>query len=245
MQILVLDTLSKKRNSLTSVLKIGNTSLRHTSREILASNLQSLDRKSASVLPIAICTASAQESQEIVEELRSKHSDVPIIVAQKDLQGSEVSQILDVGADDAVSLPILPQELMSRIHAIMRRAINVHKSTINLGWISINLAGGFPEIQDHMVPLTGKEFAIFQLLAINADKVVSRKVIYNSLYSLSDSLPFEKGIDVHIFNIRKKLNKISANAGLNLETVTGRGFILRSENKKDQSGDMSTQALIR
>jgi two-component system response regulator TctD len=220
------------------VLKIGGISMRHVSREFLTTNLQSIDCQSASVLPIAISTSSAQESQKIVEELRSRRSDIPIIVAQKGLQGNDASQILDAGADDVALLPILPRELMSRIHAIMRRAINVHESTINLGWININLVGGFPEIQDRMVPLTGKESTIFQLLAINADKVVSRKVIYNSLYSLSDALPFEKVIDVHIFNIRKKLDKISASAGLNLETITGRGFILRSKKKIGQNENM-------
>jgi two-component system cell cycle response regulator CtrA len=130
-----------------------------------------------------------------------------------------------VGADDYMTKPFHRDELVARIHAIMRRSKGHAQSVIQTDDLVVNLDTKTSEVNGARVHLTGKEYAMLELLSLRKGMTLTKEMFLNHLYGGIDE-PEVKIIDVFMCKLRKKL--AGASGGKNyIETVWGRGYVLR------------------
>jgi len=161
---------------------------------------------------------------DIARDLRAT-SDVPIIMLSA--RGDEVDRILglEFGADDYVTKPFSPRELVSRVKAILRRVEGSPAERIRVGDLEIDTGSRQVRVGDQEVHLTTSEYAILLHLARHPGKAFSRQAILAALW---DETPVgeERAVDVHIHNIREKIEADHKNPAYVL-TVRGFGYRLR------------------
>lgn len=163
---------------------------------------------------------------DIAKELRVE-SNIPIIMLSA--RGDEVDRILglEFGADDYVTKPFSPRELVSRVKAILRRVENSpdEKAFIEVGDLTIDTRARQVRIGGEPVHLTSSEYGILLHLARHPGTAFSRQAILAALW---DEAPIgdERAVDVHIHNIREKIEADHKNPAYVL-TVRGYGYRLR------------------
>ncbi|MGL4455714.1 MAG: envelope stress response regulator transcription factor CpxR [Plesiomonas sp.] len=147
-------------------------------------------------------------------------------------RGSELDRVLglELGADDYLPKPFNDRELVARIRAILRRTVRVSgnedKGQECLQFDQITLYPGRQEVryQDAALDLTGTEFTLLQLLIQHPGEIISRETL--SLDILGKRLsPFDRSIDMHMSNLRKKLPERSDGQPW-FKTLRGRGYLL-------------------
>ena len=125
--------------------------------------------------------------------------------------------------------PFHKDELIARIHAIVRRSKGHAQSVINTGDLCVNLDTKTVEVNSARVHLTGKEYQMLELLSLRKGTTLTKEMFLNHLYGGMDE-PELKIIDVFICKLRKKL--ADANQGEHhIETVWGRGYTLRDPHE--------------
>jgi len=163
---------------------------------------------------------------DIARDLRAT-SNVPIIMLSA--RGDEVDRILglEFGADDYVTKPFSPRELVSRVKAILRRVDggSDERASIEVGDLEIDTQSRQVKLQGQPMHLTSSEFGILLHLARHPGKAYSRQDILSALWDESP-VGDERAIDVHIHNIREKLEEDPKNPTYIL-TVRGFGYRLR------------------
>jgi two-component system cell cycle response regulator CtrA len=130
------------------------------------------------------------------------------------------------GADDYMTKPFHRDELVARIHAIVRRSKGHAQSMVQSGDLIVNLDSKMVEINGARVHLTSKEYQVLELLSLRKGMTLTKEMFLNHLYGGMDE-PEVKIIDVFMCKLRKKL--ANASNGKNyIETVWGRGYVLRN-----------------
>src|SRR5258708_4529754 len=125
--------------------------------------------------------------------------------------------------------PFHKDELVARIHAIVRRSKGHAQSVIQTGDLVVNLDTKTVEVGGQRVHLTGKEYQMLELLSLRKGTTLTKEMFLNHLYGGMDE-PELKIIDVFICKLRKKL--ANASEGRNfIETVWGRGYVLREPHE--------------
>ncbi len=162
---------------------------------------------------------------EVLRQLRLAKITTPILI----LSGSDDTENkikgFGFGADDYLTKPFHREELVARIHAIIRRSKGHSQSTIRTGRVTVNLDAKTVDVDGQTVHLTGKEYQMLELLSLRKGTTLTKEMFLNHLYGVMDE-PELKIIDVFICKLRKKLAE--ATGGQNhIETVWGRGYVLR------------------
>jgi DNA-binding response OmpR family regulator len=164
---------------------------------------------------------------DMARDLRQKSNNVPIIMLSA--KGDEVDRILglEFGADDYVTKPFSPRELVSRVKAILRRTANTSEthSCLVVDELEIDDTSRQVTMAGEPVHLTSSEYGILMLLARHPGKAFSRQAILAALWDESP-VGDERAIDVHIHNMREKLEADPKNPAY-LLTVRGFGYRLR------------------
>lgn len=162
---------------------------------------------------------------EVMRQLRLAQVLTPILILSGNDDASEKVKGFGFGADDYLTKPFHREELIARIHAIVRRSKGHAQSVISIGRIQVNLDAKTVEVEGAPVHLTGKEYQMLELLSLRKGTTLTKEMFLNHLYGGMDE-PELKIIDVFICKLRKKL--CEATGGENyIETVWGRGYVLR------------------
>jgi len=164
---------------------------------------------------------------EVLRQLRAGGVDTPVVMltGQADV-GSKV-KALSTGADDYVTKPFHNYELTARIRAVVRRSKGFAQSTIRIGEFTLNLdAKTLDDAVGGRVPLSNKEYQILELLCLRAGSTLTKEVFLNHLYGDLDE-PDPKIIDVFVCKLRKKLAAAHTDGANCIETVWGRGYLVR------------------
>ena len=166
---------------------------------------------------------------DVLRKLRTAKIDTPILILSGISEMENKVKGLGFGADDYLTKPFHKEELVARIHAIIRRSKGHSQSVINTGKLAVNLDSKTVDVGGKRVHLTGKEYAMLELLSLRKGTTLTKEMFLNHLYGGIDE-PELKIIDVFICKLRKKLAK--ATDGDNyIETVWGRGYVLSDPNK--------------
>ena len=161
----------------------------------------------------------------MLKKLRVAKIDTPILILSGMAEPDDKAKGLGFGADDYMTKPFDKRELVARIHAIVRRSKGHAQSIIRTGKLSVNLDTRTVEVEGQRLHLTGKEYAMLELLSLRKGTTLTKEMFLNHLYGGMDE-PELKIIDVFICKLRKKL--ASATGGDHyIETVWGRGYVLR------------------
>ncbi|WP_380052196.1 response regulator transcription factor CtrA [Falsihalocynthiibacter sp. SS001] len=162
---------------------------------------------------------------EVLRQLRLARVDTPILILSGEDDTENKIKGFGFGADDYMTKPFHREELVARIHAIIRRSKGHSQSVINTGKISVNLDAKTVSVLGKTVHLTGKEYQMLELLSLRKGTTLTKEMFLNHLYGGMDE-PELKIIDVFICKLRKKLTD-ATNGENNIETVWGRGYVLR------------------
>lgn len=166
---------------------------------------------------------------DVLRKLRTAKINTPILILSGIIEMETKVKGLGFGADDYLTKPFHKEELVARIHAIIRRSKGHSQSVIHTGKIAVNLDSKTVDVNKNRVHLTGKEYAMLELLSLRKGTTLTKEMFLNHLYGGIDE-PELKIIDVFICKLRKKLAK--ATDGDNyIETVWGRGYVLSEPNE--------------
>jgi two-component system cell cycle response regulator CtrA len=162
---------------------------------------------------------------DVLRQLRLAKVETPILILTGQDDTENKLKGFGFGADDYMTKPFHRQELVARIHAIVRRSKGHAQSVIQTGKFTVNLDAKTVEVEGAPVHLTGKEYQMLELLSLRKGTTLTKEMFLNHLYGGMDE-PELKIIDVFICKLRKKLSE--ATGGENyIETVWGRGYVLR------------------
>jgi len=168
---------------------------------------------------------------EVLRSLRVSKVKTPILVLSGLAGIEDKVRGLGLGADDYMTKPFHKDELVARIHAIVRRSKGHAQSVINTGDLCVNLDTKTVEVNDARVHLTGKEYQMLELLSLRKGTTLTKEMFLSHLYGGMDE-PEIKIIDVFICKLRKKLAGASGGKDY-IETVWGRGYALREPSEDE------------
>src|SRR5271166_5347413 len=183
------------------------------------------------------------EGFEVVRRMRISRNDTPVLVLSGLTMPQARVKALSLGADDFIIKPYDKAELLARMQAIVRRSKGFSQPTVRMGRLELNLDSREVAIDGRDIHLTGKEYAILELLVLRKGMVLTKEAFLNHLYGGMDE-PEMKIIDVFICKLRKKL--ATAGAPNLIGTVWGRGYMIRadSESQSHQRVGQSLPAVL-
>ena len=162
---------------------------------------------------------------DVLRQLRLARVDTPILILSGADDTDNKIKGFGFGADDYLTKPFHREELVARIHAIIRRSKGHAQSVIRTGLVNVNLDAKTVDVGGKTVHLTGKEYQMLELLSLRKGTTLTKEMFLNHLYGGMDEHEL-KIIDVFICKLRKKLAEATDGANY-IETVWGRGYVLR------------------
>jgi two-component system, OmpR family, response regulator len=140
---------------------------------------------------------------QVLERLRAVKKTPVLMLTARDAARDRVRG-LDTGADDYLVKPFDLGELLARLRALIRRAAGQTSNVIEIGDIVITASARRVTRAGAPVPLTGREYALLEFLALHQGEVVTRTALYEHLFN-EDEDSLSNLLDVHVSNLRKKL----------------------------------------
>lgn len=228
MRILIAESDVTIANSLSTLLRNASYTIDHTeSGEEALEMLKHYDYD----LFISELTLSDGEGYEVIRRLRRAQVSLPVMILSGVMRSQAKVRAFSIGADDFVVKPYDKDELLARIQALIRRARGFAEPRLRVGPLELNLESRMVNISGHSLHLTGKEYAILELLVIRKGAVLTKDTFLNHLYGGIDE-PEMKIIDVFICKLRRKLQQYGAENLIS--TVWGRGYIMRDDEETSQ-----------
>lgn len=181
----------------------------------------------AAVTPAAVVLdlrLPGMQGQEVCRQIKSRAPSLPVVVLSASTDVVDKVLLLEIGADDYVTKPFSPRELLARVKASMRRAnrpaalpemFTVDDISINFTTMELTRAG-------EPVTLTTQEFKVLKFFVQNQDRVVSREELLNEVWGYRN-YPSTRTVDNHILRLRQKLETDPAHP-LHFKTVHGTGY---------------------
>lgn len=154
-------------------------------------------------------------------------SDLPILMLTARTSEDDLLLGLDLGADDYVTKPYSPRELMARVRTLLRRAAAAPQSpdpVLRVGTLAVDPLRHEVTVDDRLVDCTPGEFALLAFMAAEPGRVFTREQIIGTLHGVDRYITF-RTVDVHVMNLRKKI-EVESRQPVRLVTVYGVGYKL-------------------
>lgn len=162
--------------------------------------------------------------RDVCKEIKAIAPTLPIVVLSAASDVSDKVLLLELGADDYVTKPFSPRELLARVRAALRHTA---RTTADLQVVSFDgISADFKKMEvkrdGQPVVLTAQEFKTFHFLVQNADRVISRDELLNEVWGYQN-YPSTRTVDNHILKLRQKLEK-DPSSPVHFRTVHGMGY---------------------
>ncbi len=186
--------------------------------------LTEFDRTGADIVLLDLMLPE-MSGTEVCRQLRSR-SNVPIIMVTA--RDSEIDKVvgLEIGADDYVTKPYSPRELVARVRAVLRRqsgeAVEVTAPTLAAGPVRMDVERHVVTVSGDAVPLPLKEFELLEMLLRNAGRVLTRGQLIDRVWG-ADYVGDTKTLDVHVKRLRSKIEP-EPSTPRHIVTVRGLGY---------------------
>jgi two-component system, OmpR family, copper resistance phosphate regulon response regulator CusR len=166
---------------------------------------------------------------DLLKRLRKEGNKVPVLLlTARDAVEDRICG-LDTGADDYLVKPFALAELAARVRALLRRGFKLADTPRiwKIGGLEVDEYAHTAKREDTVIALTAKEWQILVLLLRNANRVVSREMLADDVWpGMNRATPLDNVIDVHLANLRRKLE--DGQTGRLIQTIRGVGFLFRS-----------------
>jgi two-component system response regulator CpxR len=166
----------------------------------------------------------------VLRQLRKRSATPVIMLTARAMEGDRIRG-LDAGADDYLTKPFGPGELLARVRAVLRRGGYVAQAlaeVLTAGPIRLAPADRAAWHGGEAVPLTGTEYDILEHLVRAGGRVVSRRELMAVLHQC-EFAPYDRSLDVHVSHLRKKLGA----AGAAIRTVRGEGYAVSTADQAE------------
>lgn len=160
---------------------------------------------------------------EVLRRLRSQNKPLPVLILSAREASAERVRGLDSGADDYLTKPFDLSELEARVRALIRRSQGIASAVVDMGRLCLDTKARRVLHQGTAMDLTGREYALLELLVLRAGHVVSKQQIAESLCEWGEEMS-PGAIEIHIHRVRKKIE----GAGVALRTLRGFGYMLEA-----------------
>jgi DNA-binding response OmpR family regulator len=161
--------------------------------------------------------------REVCKRVKSTSSETPIVVLSAINEVADKVLLLELGADDYVTKPFSPRELMARVQAaIRRRRKTMAQAVYNFGDCDVDFLKMTVQRSGRPVVLTSHEFKLLKFFTDNAERVLSREELLNDVWGYN-SYPTTRTVDNQLLKLRQKLEADPANPR-HLQTVYGAGY---------------------
>jgi two-component system cell cycle response regulator CtrA len=160
---------------------------------------------------------------DVLRSLRNARNSTPVLVVSGVSRPDAKVKALGMGADDFLAKPFDKAEMLARVQAIVRRSKGFSQNVLSVGALQVNMHSREVTVGGQPVHLTGKEYAILELMMLRKGMVIAKEAFLNHLYGGMDE-PEVKIVDVFVCKLRKKL--AVAGAGGVVATVWGRGYMI-------------------
>lgn len=161
---------------------------------------------------------------EVLRSLRAAKVKTPVIILSGLSSVADKVKGLNLGADDYMTKPFHQDELVARIHAIVRRSNGHTQSVITVGNMAVDIANQLVYVSSTRLTLTKSEYAVIALLATCLGRIISRENILEHVYAHTGDRE-SNNIDVFIYRLRKKISAVEKGKNY-IETHRGQGFRL-------------------
>lgn len=225
--VLVVDDEQNMRDLIKIYLQRQGWSVRESSNGLEA--LEIIRRETVHLVILDIMMPGL-DGWEVCKRIRET-SNIPVLLLTARNATKDKIHGLNLGADDYLTKPFEMEELVARVHAILRRASSqdgAASEVVQFGEIAINLSSSQIKVNGNIVHLTPKEFELLLLLASNPDKVFSRETLLDRIWGIDFYGDF-RTIDQHIKNIRDKLKKGGCTFNP-IKTIWGFGYQMQRKS---------------
>jgi len=161
---------------------------------------------------------------EMIKRLRAEGHGYPILILTARSRWQEKVEGLEAGADDYLTKPFHPQELLARIKVLLRRSVGLADSRLTCGPVSIDTSSNQVFLNDEPITITAYEYRLLSYLMMHTGKVLSKRELVDHIYEEDDDRD-SNTIEVFIRRLRKKLDP--DNTLKPIETQRGRGYRFR------------------
>jgi DNA-binding response OmpR family regulator len=159
---------------------------------------------------------------DVCRKMKERSPALPIIVLSAATDVADKVLLLELGADDYVTKPFSPRELLARVRAAVRRSSRPSQAAQGFGEISVDFAKMEVVRAGQPVTMTAQEFKVLKFLMENAERVVSREELLNEVWGYQN-YPSTRTVDNHILKLRQKLEKDPAQP-IHFRTMHGAGY---------------------
>lgn len=163
---------------------------------------------------------------ELLQQIRSRGSNVPILILTARDAVEDRVEGLDHGADDYLIKPFATEELVSRLKALLRRPGGALGSRLVAGNVILDTIGRDIQIDNRPVELSRREISVLEHLMRRLGRVVPKELLEEKLYGFGEELE-SNAVPVHVHHLRRKLEQAGATA--RVHTVRGVGYLLTEE----------------
>ncbi len=161
--------------------------------------------------------------RDVCREIKEESPQLPVIVLSAKTDVTDKVLLLELGADDYVTKPFSPRELLARVRTAMRRTSGLAvRTAFTFGDVTVNFEKMELTRSGQLIALTPQEFKTLKFFAQHAGRVVSRDELLNEVWGYQN-YPSTRTVDNHILRLRQKLEKDPANP-THFKTVHGAGY---------------------
>ena len=207
-------------------LKQAGYDVQHAADGLAALDMLRREPPDMVILDIMLPNLDGREvCRRIRQDQGTRH--IPVLIVSALAEETDRVVGFEIGADDYITKPFSPRELVLRVKAILRRSQEAPsvKGPLRIAGLVIDPERHQVEVEDEPLELTATEFRLLQHLAVNAGRVQTRQMLLENVWGYTFD-GYARTVDTHIRRLRKKLGPL----GEKVETVRGVGYRFREES---------------